>query len=82
MKATEILWRCPFDVLPAQLKVRFLVEENAYFRWEDGKKKGIPGNPVDDWLWAENEINLTYPHLVISALEPTRRWIEEADWDW
>jgi hypothetical protein len=76
MTSTEVLWRCPFYLLPSSLRVMFLVQENAHLRWEERVRSGIPGSPLDDWLWAERFVNFTWPHLIISSMSP----LLEGEW--
>lgn len=65
---TERVWRCPFNALPLLLRIKFLVEENAYLRWEERMRDGIVGTACDDWRWAEQYVHLTWPHVVIQGL--------------
>ena len=70
MIETEKVWRCPFNSLPTILQVKFLIEENAYFRWEQRMCGCIPGTPKDDWYWAEDYVEFNWPFLVIKSLSP------------
>ncbi len=70
MYNTERAWRSRFATLPRILQLKFLTEENAYFRSEERARRGIPGTDKDDWYWAVEYVNFTWPHIVIAALYP------------
>jgi hypothetical protein len=68
MTATEAAWGHEYSKLSCLLQIQFLIQENAYFRWEERMKKGIHGSRQDDWYWAEEYVHQNWPFEVIRAL--------------
>jgi hypothetical protein len=44
-------------------KLRALIEENAYFRWQLRQQRRIRGIAEDDWLEAERYVRSNWPEL-------------------